>query len=46
MPLDFTDLRGDGRDVVLFLLAGYDAGGDALYFDDFRKVSAYTWIYH
>jgi hypothetical protein len=45
-PLDFVDLQGDGRDVSIFLLAGYDAGGYALYFDNFRKVVRFTWLYH
>jgi hypothetical protein len=46
MPLDFVDLQGDGRDVSIFLLAGYDAGGYALYFDNFRQVVRFTWLYH
>jgi hypothetical protein len=46
MPLDFVDLQGDGRDVSVFLLAGYDAGGYALYFDNFNKVARFTWLYH
>jgi hypothetical protein len=46
MPLDFVDIRGNGGDVALFLMAGYDAGGYALYFDGFRKVATFTWLYH
>jgi len=46
MPLDFVDLQGDGQDAVLFLLSGEDAGGYALYFDNFRKVERFTWLYH
>ena len=46
MPLDFVDLRGDGREIAIFLLAGYDAGGYALYCDNFDKVVRFTWLYH
>jgi hypothetical protein len=46
MPLDFVDIRGNGRDVALFLMDGYDAGGYALYYDGFRKVATFTWPYH
>jgi hypothetical protein len=38
MPLDFVDVPADGQDVALFLMAGYDAGGYALLFDNFRQV--------
>jgi hypothetical protein len=44
MPLDFVHVRGD--DVALFLMAGYDAGGYALYFDGLRQVATFTWLYH
>lgn len=37
MPLDFVDILGDGNDEALFLMAGYDAGGYALFYDGFRK---------
>jgi hypothetical protein len=46
MPLDFVDLLGDGNDEALFLMAGYDAGGYALFYDGFRKVTTFQWIYH
>jgi hypothetical protein len=46
MPLDFMDMLGDGSDEALFLMTGYDAGGYALFYDGFRKVSAFRWIYH
>ena len=46
MPLDFVDIDGEGQDVAIFLMAGYDVGGYALYFDGFHKVSYFTWIYH
>ncbi len=45
MPLDFLDL-GDGHDVAMFLMGGYDMGGYALFFDGFHKVAHFTWIYH
>jgi hypothetical protein len=45
MPLDFADLLGDGNDEALFLMAGYDAGGYALFYDGFRKVTTFQWIY-
>jgi hypothetical protein len=46
MPLDFVNIRGNGGDVALFLMDGYDAGGYALYYDGFRKVATFTWLYH
>jgi len=46
MPLDFVDILRDGRDEALFLMAGYDAGGYALFYDGFRKVIAFQWTYH
>ena len=46
MPLDFVDIRGNGGDVALFLMDGDDAGGYALYYDGFRKVATFTWLYH
>jgi len=46
MPLDFVDILGDGRDEALFLMAGYDAGGYALFYEDFHKAAIFTWIYH
>jgi hypothetical protein len=46
MPLDFVDIGGNGGDVALFLMDGYDAGGYALYYDGFRKVATFTWLYH
>ena len=46
LPLDFVDILGDGHDVALFLMAGYDAGGYALFYDRFQKVSTFQWTYH
>lgn len=46
IPLDFVDIRGNGGDLALFLMDGYNAGGYALYYDDFRKVATFTWLYH
>jgi len=46
MPLDFVAMPVNDRDVALFLMSGYDAGGYALYFDGFRKVAMFKWIYH
>jgi hypothetical protein len=46
MPLDFVDILGDGRDEALFLMAGYDVGGYALFYDGFRKVTTFQWTYH
>jgi len=46
MPLDFVDILGNGQDVAIFLMSGYDAGGYALFFDGFRRVAHFTWIYH
>ena len=46
MPLDFVDIRGNGGDVALFLMDGYDAGGYSLYYDGFRKIATFTWLYH
>jgi hypothetical protein len=45
-PLGFVDLTGDGKDEAIFQLAGYDKGGYALYYDDFRKVAVVSWSYH
>ncbi len=46
MPLDFVDILGDGNDEALFLMAGYNAGGYALFYDRFRRVSTFQWTYH
>jgi hypothetical protein len=46
VPIAFADLAGDGKDEAIFLMAGYDRGGYALYYDDFRKVAVVSWIYH
>jgi hypothetical protein len=46
LPVAFVDLVGDGKDEAIFLMAGYDRGGYALYYDDFRKVAVVSWIYH
>jgi hypothetical protein len=35
-----------GKDEAIFLMAGYDRGGYALYYDNFRKVAVVSWIYH
>jgi hypothetical protein len=44
MPIDFVDL--DGHDSALFLMAGYNAGGYAFFYDGFRHVTNFTWSYH
>jgi hypothetical protein len=46
LPIAFADLAGNGKDEAIFLMAGYDRGGYALYYDDFRKVAVVSWIYH
>ena len=35
-----------GGNEVLFLVAGYNRGGYALYYDEFRKRAVFTWEYH
>ena len=45
-PLAFSDLIDDGGNEVLFLVAGYNRGGYALYYDEFRKRAVFTWEYH
>jgi hypothetical protein len=46
LPLGFFDLAGDGRDEAVFLLAGYDRGGYAIYYDHFQKLAVVSWSYH
>ena len=46
LPIVFADLVGDGKDEAIFLMAGYDRGGYALFYDEFRKVAVVSWNYH
>ena len=44
--LDAGDYDADGRSEVLFLISGYNRGGYALLFDDFKRSAVFEFSYH
>lgn len=44
--LDAGDYDADGRSEVLCLLSGYNRGGYALLFDDFKRSAIFEFSYH
>ena len=44
--LDAGDYDADGRSELLFLISGYNRGGYALLFDDFKRSAIFEFSYH